>query len=149
MLLHLDQVEQVAMRIELDEHVHVRIGPTGTTRTRTEDADPQHAHAAQRRQFCTDRGQQRVKIGVGVRTYGGMETRPSRDAEHRLAHVNGGVGERRQEVIAHQRRVVGQDLLADGLYGSGEATFTNFVPAPGAIALLGTAGLAGTRRRRD
>jgi hypothetical protein len=78
-----------------------------------------------------------------------MATRPSRDAEHRVAHGNGGIGERRQDIIAHQRRVVGQDLLADGLYGSGEATFTNFVPAPGAIALLGAAGFVGTRRRRD
>jgi hypothetical protein len=37
----------------------------------------------------------------------------------------------------------------DGIFGSGTATFTNFVPAPGAIALLGAAGLVGTRRRRD
>jgi len=37
---------------------------------------------------------------------------------------------------------------ADGLFGSGTATFTNFVPAPGAIGLLAMAGLAGSRRRR-
>jgi hypothetical protein len=36
----------------------------------------------------------------------------------------------------------------DGLFGSGTATFTNFVPAPGAFGLLAMAGLAGSRRRR-
>ncbi|MBI1304508.1 MAG: hypothetical protein GC172_12090 [Phycisphaera sp.] len=36
----------------------------------------------------------------------------------------------------------------DGLFGSGTATFTNFVPAPGAVGLLAMAGLAGSRRRR-
>lgn len=39
-------------------------------------------------------------------------------------------------------------FTADGLDGAGAATFTNFVPAPGAIALLGAAGLIGGRRRR-
>jgi hypothetical protein len=39
-------------------------------------------------------------------------------------------------------------FTTDGLYGAGTATFTNFVPAPGAIALLGAAGLIGGRRRR-
>jgi hypothetical protein len=40
-------------------------------------------------------------------------------------------------------------MSSDGLYGPGTATFTNFsyVPAPGALALLGIAGLAGRRRR--
>lgn len=37
---------------------------------------------------------------------------------------------------------------ADGEFGSGTATFTNFVPAPGAVGLLAMAGLAGSRRRR-
>ncbi len=37
---------------------------------------------------------------------------------------------------------------ADGAFGSGTATFTNFVPAPGAVGLLAMAGLAGSRRRR-
>jgi len=38
---------------------------------------------------------------------------------------------------------------ADGAFGSGTATFTNFVvPAPGAIGLLAMTGLAGSRRRR-
>ena len=37
---------------------------------------------------------------------------------------------------------------ADGGFGSGTATFTNFIPAPGAIGLLAMAGLAGSRRRR-
>ena len=37
---------------------------------------------------------------------------------------------------------------ADGFFGSGTATFTNFVPAPGAVGLLAMAGLAGSRRRR-
>lgn len=37
---------------------------------------------------------------------------------------------------------------ADGDYGPGTATFTNFVPAPGAITLLAMAGLPGSRRRR-
>lgn len=37
---------------------------------------------------------------------------------------------------------------SDGSFGSGTATFTNFVPAPGAIGLLAMAGLAGSRRRR-
>ena len=39
-------------------------------------------------------------------------------------------------------------FTAGGRYGAGTATFTNFVPAPGAIALLGAAGLIGGRRRR-
>ena len=39
-------------------------------------------------------------------------------------------------------------FTADGEYGAGEALFTNFVPAPGAIALLGAAGLIGGRRRK-
>ena len=37
---------------------------------------------------------------------------------------------------------------ADGGFGAGTATFTNFVPAPGAFGLLAMAGLAGSRRRR-
>jgi hypothetical protein len=37
---------------------------------------------------------------------------------------------------------------ADGSFGAGTATFTNFVPAPGAVGLLAMAGLAGSRRRR-
>lgn len=41
---------------------------------------------------------------------------------------------------------------ADGLFGAGTLTITNFsgplVPAPGAMALLGMAGLVGGRRRR-
>ena len=36
---------------------------------------------------------------------------------------------------------------SDGLFGAGTATFTNFVPAPGALALLSIAGLARSRRR--
>ena len=40
-------------------------------------------------------------------------------------------------------------FTTDGLYGAGTATFTNFVPAPGAIVLLGAAGLVGSRRRRN
>lgn len=36
----------------------------------------------------------------------------------------------------------------DGLFGSLSVSVTNWVPAPGALALLGVAGLAGTRRRR-
>ncbi len=38
---------------------------------------------------------------------------------------------------------------SDGVFGAGELTITNFsaVPAPGALALLGLAGLAGRRRR--
>ena len=40
-------------------------------------------------------------------------------------------------------------FTADGMEGAGTATFTNFVPAPGAIALLGAAGLVGSRRRRN
>ena len=39
-------------------------------------------------------------------------------------------------------------FTADGGAGAGAATFTNFVPAPGAIALLGAAGLIGGRRRK-
>jgi hypothetical protein len=39
-------------------------------------------------------------------------------------------------------------FTADGMEGAGTATFTNFVPAPGAIALLGAAGLIGGRRRK-
>jgi hypothetical protein len=39
-------------------------------------------------------------------------------------------------------------FTSDGMYGAGAATFTNFVPAPGAIALLGAAGLIGGRRRK-
>jgi hypothetical protein len=39
-------------------------------------------------------------------------------------------------------------FTADGTNGAGTATFTNFVPAPGAIALLGAAGLIGGRRRK-
>jgi hypothetical protein len=39
-------------------------------------------------------------------------------------------------------------FTADGYAGAGTATFTNFVPAPGAIALLGAAGLIGGRRRK-
>lgn len=40
---------------------------------------------------------------------------------------------------------------ADGAFGPGILTITNFVgpvPAPGALALLGLAGMVGTRRRR-
>ena len=40
-------------------------------------------------------------------------------------------------------------FTVDGTEGAGTATFTNFVPAPGAIALLGAAGLVGSRRRRN
>jgi hypothetical protein len=40
-------------------------------------------------------------------------------------------------------------FTADGRSGAGAATFTNFVPAPGAIVLLGAAGLVGSRRRRN
>ncbi|MCI0365148.1 MAG: PEP-CTERM sorting domain-containing protein [Phycisphaerales bacterium] len=39
----------------------------------------------------------------------------------------------------------------DGFFGAADMTITNFVapvPAPGALALLGVAGLAGTRKRR-
>ena len=39
-------------------------------------------------------------------------------------------------------------FTAEGGAGSGAAIFTNFVPAPGAIALLGAAGLIGGRRRK-
>ncbi len=42
-------------------------------------------------------------------------------------------------------------LSQDGFFGEGVLTITNFsapVPAPGALALLGLAGLAGARRRR-
>jgi hypothetical protein len=39
-------------------------------------------------------------------------------------------------------------VTADGAFGAGTATFTNFVPAPGAVGLLAMAGLAGSRRRR-
>ena len=39
-------------------------------------------------------------------------------------------------------------FTADGSFGSATTTLTNFVPAPGAVALLGLAGLAGRRRRR-
>jgi hypothetical protein len=39
-------------------------------------------------------------------------------------------------------------VTADGILGAGTATFTNFVPAPGAVGLLAMAGLAGSRRRR-
>ena len=40
-------------------------------------------------------------------------------------------------------------ITSDGTFGAGTATFTNFsyVPAPGALALLGLAGMAGRRRR--
>lgn len=40
-------------------------------------------------------------------------------------------------------------ITSDGTFGAGTATFTNFsyVPAPGALALLGIAGAAGRRRR--
>lgn len=40
-------------------------------------------------------------------------------------------------------------MTTDGLFGGGTATFTNFsyVPAPGALALMGLAGAAGRRRR--
>ncbi len=40
-------------------------------------------------------------------------------------------------------------MTSDGTFGAGTATFTNFsyVPAPGAIAVLGLAGVAGRRRR--
>ena len=40
-------------------------------------------------------------------------------------------------------------MTTDGLFGAGTATFTNFsyVPAPGALALLGLAGVSGRRRR--
>lgn len=40
-------------------------------------------------------------------------------------------------------------MTSDGTFGAGTATFTNFsyVPAPGALALLGMAGFAGRRRR--
>lgn len=40
-------------------------------------------------------------------------------------------------------------ITSDGTFGAGTATFTNFsyVPAPGALALLGLAGAAGRRRR--
>lgn len=37
---------------------------------------------------------------------------------------------------------------ADGLFGSATTTFTNFVPAPGAVGLLAMAGIVGSRRRR-
>jgi uncharacterized protein (TIGR03382 family) len=40
-------------------------------------------------------------------------------------------------------------ITSDGTFGAGTATFTNFsyVPAPGALAVLGLAGVAGRRRR--
>lgn len=40
-------------------------------------------------------------------------------------------------------------MTTDGLFGAGTGTFTNFsyIPAPGALALLGLAGAAGRRRR--
>lgn len=40
-------------------------------------------------------------------------------------------------------------ITSDGTFGAGTATFTSFsyVPAPGAIAMLGVAGVAGRRRR--
>lgn len=37
---------------------------------------------------------------------------------------------------------------SDGLFGSATTTFTNFVPAPGAVGLLAMAGIVGSRRRR-
>ena len=39
-------------------------------------------------------------------------------------------------------------FTADGAFGDSTVTLTNFVPAPGAVALLGLAGVAGRRRRR-
>ncbi|MBU3728051.1 MAG: PEP-CTERM sorting domain-containing protein [Phycisphaerales bacterium] len=40
-------------------------------------------------------------------------------------------------------------MTSDGTFGAGTATFTKFshVPAPGALALVGLAGMAGRRRR--
>jgi uncharacterized protein (TIGR03382 family) len=37
---------------------------------------------------------------------------------------------------------------ADGGFGPGVVSLTNYVPAPGALAVLGLAGVAGARRRR-
>jgi hypothetical protein len=36
----------------------------------------------------------------------------------------------------------------DGEFGAATTTFTNFVPAPGAVGLLAMAGIVGSRRRR-
>lgn len=69
MLLHGNQVEQVAVRLELHQHVDVRVHPAGTARPRAEDADAKHAHAAQGRHLGANGAKERSEVSGGVRAH--------------------------------------------------------------------------------
>ena len=72
MLLHGDQVEQVAVRLKLHQHVDVGVHPAGTARPRAEDADAKHAHAAQGRHLGANGAKERSEVSRGVRAHDQM-----------------------------------------------------------------------------